>query len=219
VILPYYFLGLGIFRNADLQVGSLEIFAEQSLKAVRMYLESPGGDLFALFPIIYLLNSHKFPCQYSTLSLERLKAFTKFVEDDFYQFVNIISNITSFGKANQSEVDYYVLSDIKSKIALYSLLFLRNYKFEEGLVSIRAMNYLKMSRSKAFRQALDYVLFQQSTDGHFGLYGDEVKKINKNKPKFNPTTQIYLPLTVSTIWTVAEIIKPDFSLFNSFRTR
>lgn len=74
------------------------------------------------------------------------------------------------------------------------------------------MNYLKMNMDPTFTHMLDYLLCQQRVDGRFGYY---IEKSGAEKSVYNLITDLYLPLTISAIWTLSEVHSEHFSLLNS----
>ena len=53
----------------------------------------------------------------------------------------------------------------------YHRLF--RYNLEEAFMLIRAMNHPGLASSKAFEEAIMYILAQQRSDGSFGFYADQ----------------------------------------------
>ena len=77
------------------------------------------------------------------------------------------------------------------------------------------MNYLGMQKLRYFKDSLDFILWQQRPDGRFGFFAPEVSCIRNKDPKFNEKRCLYLPITVSAMWTIAEILDPKFSVYHS----
>jgi hypothetical protein len=63
-----------------------------------------------------------------------------------------------------------------------------------------------------FQLGIHYLLGQQRTDGRFGYMGVEAAPLEKS-PGSNTTYRIYLPVTVSCMWALAEALTPRFRRF------
>ena len=107
-----------------------------------------------------------------------------------------------------------LLEQLATVIPVWMLCYLRQYNLEMGTLLLRTMNYLHL-QDIAFSTALNFVLMQQQPDGRFGFLGPEASQLRSTKPQFNEEFDLYLPLTVSCLWAIAETTNPDFILFNS----
>jgi hypothetical protein len=79
----------------------------------------------------------------------------------------------------------------------------------------RQKKYMNMQKERTFKQVVEYILVQHRRDGRFGYYEGLVSKLKKTNTAFYDTNDLYLPLSVSAVWTLAEIYNPKFSLINS----
>ena len=76
------------------------------------------------------------------------------------------------------------------------------------------MLYLHLHNKKSFYELLNYLLLQQQKDGKFGYFGPEVIKL-KEENGSDEVLKIFLPVTISILWLLQEIVNPTFRLLNS----
>ncbi len=138
--------------------------------------------------------------------------------DSIHRISKLVCRLTLYGKVEAKEVDINVIETIRKIIPVYTFSCLRRYNLEEGLMLMRSMNYLRMKKDEALKQAIDFMLLQQNQVGRFGFYASEIRRSKVSDPKFDEVSKLYLPLTVSSMWTFGELINSNFSLFNSVRS-
>ena len=109
-----------------------------------------------------------------------------------------------------AEVRAY-LDDMLPVLLLQSL---RTHNLELGTILLRTISYLRLPRTRAVRLAVNFVVSQQKSDGRFGYFALEIAKLHKNLGSFDATNQLYLPITISCLWALAETLIPDFNLFS-----
>jgi hypothetical protein len=94
---------------------------------------------------------------------------------------------------------------------------LRRYDLETGALALRTLVYLRAGRRRPVRLAADYLVAQQQDDGRLGYLGREIAKTAD--PRLDPDVEIYLPMTVSVLWSLAEALVPRFRAFSSLAPR
>ena len=73
---------------------------------------------------------------------------------------------------------------------------------------------LHLNKGRSFEHALEFIIRQQRPDGSFGFFGPAVL-LEKSDPKLKVKFDLYLPITVYAIWTVAEAFRKNYSVFLS----
>lgn len=94
---------------------------------------------------------------------------------------------------------------------------LRNYDLEAGTLLLRTLRYLGARQRRFIRLAADYLSAQQQEDGRFGYLGREIIKMRN--PRLDADVEIYLPITVSVLWALAETLAPGFRAVSSLAPR
>lgn len=122
---------------------------------------------------------------------------------------------TLFGK-KESSFDSKFLKHLYAAIPLGTLHSLYQYDLNLGLKLLRTMSYLNIHRSKLFKQSISFVLSQQRSDGSFGFFAPEILQLQKMIGfEFNEFNSPCLPVAFNSMWTIAEAIYPNFTLFHS----
>jgi hypothetical protein len=126
---------------------------------------------------------------------------------------SFISSYTNFGN-DRLKSKSPVMFDINTIItaAAYHSLFIYNLDVSAKL--LRSMLYLHLHNKKSFYELLSYLLLQQQKDGKFGYFGPEVIKL-KEENGSDEVLKIFLPVTISILWLLQEIVNPTFRLLNS----
>jgi len=92
----------------------------------------------------------------------------------------------------------------------------RGYDLETACLLLRSIHYLPTPRGITVRQGIDFLMNQQQAEGRFGLLSRESEKLRAVDAGTNVVnSRLYLPVTVSCIWTLAESLEPSFNLFSS----
>lgn len=91
---------------------------------------------------------------------------------------------------------------------------LRHNDLETGTAVLRAIRYVRLTRTRAIRQAITFVADQQQGDGKFGYFAAEIAAITNAQGwmPFDAARQLYLPIAVACIWALAETTVPGFTL-------
>jgi len=98
---------------------------------------------------------------------------------------------------------------IRSQLPIMMLQRLREYDLMLGAVTIRTLKYLGAGACEEVAQAIEYLLSQQQVDGRFGFYAPE---LSSGMELQNADLELYLPVTVSVLWALAEVSVRGFSL-------
>jgi hypothetical protein len=101
---------------------------------------------------------------------------------------------------------------------LASLLLqkLREYDLTLASELLRSMSYIGEADSDAVAHAVDFLFTQQQLDGRFGYYGRELRK---SDAEASSDFAVYIPVTTSVAWALAEVCVPTFHLFADLSPR
>lgn len=91
---------------------------------------------------------------------------------------------------------------------------LKEYNLDLGAILIRTIHFLQPIADRATTVAVDFLLDQQLPDGRFGRFALELAQIAKTNEcdVRHASRRIHLPITASSIWSLAELY--GFNLFS-----
>lgn len=207
----------GIFRKLKIKNNELERFTQDAYLSLRNFHTNTNEQELNLYPSKFLLGKLDLECFYEDINWKEFINFFDLRKTDTIQKLNnMVARITSYGNI---DVEYS-----KSKVYLqnvipaYTLYSLSNYNLEDAFALMRSMIYMHMTQERIFKEITEFLLLQQRHDGSVGFYAPEIEKIKTSKPEYNGVVELYLPLTVSYMWTLKEAYDPGFSLFSSIGT-
>jgi hypothetical protein len=93
---------------------------------------------------------------------------------------------------------------------------LREYDLMLGSTLLRTVTYLDGGGLDECRHAAQYLHAQQQLDGRFGYYARE---LTASATLRNADLDLYLPVTVSSLWSLAECCTPHFTLISTTNER
>lgn len=125
---------------------------------------------------------------------------------------NFISLYTNFGN-DRLKLKSPVMFDINMIITAAAYHSLFTYNLDVNAKLLRSMLYLHLHNKESFYELLNYLLLQQQKDGKFGYFGQEVIKLEESGS--DEILKIFLPVTISILWLLQEIVNPTFRLLNS----
>lgn len=216
-------VSVGILRALNRTSKSLELFIQKLLSNMKMplhqnLLQEQSIELFTIHLLLNQLHLYEDPSAYAfhlPLAFSERNVFQA-EEALIRSLAAEIAAATSYGqKAFVAEQE--VLSLLAVGLPIWMLSYLRQYNLEVGAWLLRTMNYLHMKEDKAFHMGLRFICEQQQIDGYFGFLSLEISKLRAGKvnSSFDEVLDLYLPLTLSCLWTIAEAILPNFVLFRS----
>lgn len=136
---------------------------------------------------------------------------------DEEQILSVCQNIgaaTHFG-SQRLRATAGVRSYLGHMLPIILLQSMREYNLELGALVLRTIRYLRITGNQALSVAISFLMDQQLVDGRFGHFGIEAAKISEleGKDSSQVANELYLPITVSCLWTLAEVGKVNlFSL-------
>jgi hypothetical protein len=136
-----------------------------------------------------------------------------FDERIFNQVLSYTTALTLFGKNSITNTDLSLYLSTILNIKLIQCLC--NYNIAVASNIIRIISYLRLPRIKSFQHSLQYFLSQQQIDGKYGYYNKEIKQIKQKKTNYNEIETLYLPITFSALWCLAELTNRRFILYQS----
>lgn len=93
---------------------------------------------------------------------------------------------------------------------------LRQYDLNIATIVLRAICWLsRPAKNRNLAPAVDFISRQQQADGAFGRLAIEGVAVSRAKgSSFDLVTDLYLPTTLSCLWSLGEALVPTFSLFS-----
>jgi hypothetical protein len=211
-------LSAGIFRKLKLKSKVLENFVHLSYRVINSYTFKSYTDEAKLFLTRILL--HKINSvgefKYNQIPEVYLKDLVKTTNcmNGLDILFCCITAITMFGHKKISNRAF--LEEVYTVISSFMFHALSEYNIDLGLKLLRGIRYLDLHKTKTVEQSLNYIINQQRQDGRFGFFGPESVLLSKlNNTSNCDVCLLYLPVTVSAIWTFAEIMSKDFILIHS----
>ncbi|WP_322416028.1 hypothetical protein [Mesorhizobium huakuii] len=127
-----------------------------------------------------------------------------------------ICGATAFGGRRLSRPSV----DCEATLVGVTLNRLRAYDLATAAMMMRALGYCRLAKSKWIIDAASYLAAQQKPDGSFGYFAAELAKASSTTSNpaihLNDRTMddnLYLPITISCVWTLAELLNPGFYLY------
>jgi len=213
------FLSAGILRTLGKENPFIECFIRQIASEINLHKDQDDSEFMQLFATRYLLHRLSLhPDPVHAIIPLRNNIGTNLFQADELEIRALAGNLaatTAYGQRPPSTEPAF-LEQLVVVLPTWMLYYFRQHNLEIGTLIFRAMNYLHLKEDKAFRMGLDFVLAQQQPDGRFGFLGPEISRLRSTKQHFNEIFELYLPLTISCLWTVAEATDPNFRLFRDY---
>ncbi|QLE54419.1 hypothetical protein [Nostoc sp. TCL26-01] len=90
----------------------------------------------------------------------------------------------------------------------FAMSYLRQYDLVMGCKVLRSMSYLGMNCVTGFQDCIKFLILHQHPEGIFGFFGVEETRLNQTiSQEFVADRDLYLPTTISCLWTLAESVK------------
>jgi uncharacterized protein DUF6895 len=101
-------------------------------------------------------------------------------------------------------------------IAGFATHSLRQYNFLTACKLLRALAYLGAAEGEPYDDCIRFLLLNQRSEGAFGFFGPEEGKLrNVASQEFSVDFDLYLPVTVSCLWALAERPASGWRLYAS----
>lgn len=212
-------LSAGILRAFDSRSATIELFIQKVASGLQMHVDQDqpeAAELFATRFLLHNLHMHPYLDTYRINSAQISPGTNLFQADEsiIRSVATDIAAVTIYGQRPPS-ANPELFEQLAVALSVWMLYYFRKYNLEIGTLLLRTMNYLHLRGDRAFQMGLNFVLAQQQPDGRFGFLAPEVFHLRSTKPDFDETFDLYLPLTVSCLWAIAEVTDPDFILFSS----
>lgn len=122
-----------------------------------------------------------------------------------------IAAVTGFGTRDSAipEQEREVLAALLPTLLVRSL---RDQDLELGAELLRTTGYVGAPADGMIRRSAGFIAAQQRPDGRFGYVGAELAR-SAGDVVVDEVIDVYLPLTVSCLWSLAEVLVPGYRLF------
>jgi hypothetical protein len=138
-----------------------------------------------------------------------------YISKDNWDYLSKYVAATSLFGTKKIRFDRNLKVHIHSSLVFYLFHSLYSYNLKMGFQLLQTMCYLHLNKGRSFKQALEFITQQQRPDGSFGFFGPEALKLEKSDPKIKVKFDLYLPITVYAMWTIAEAFRTHYSVFLS----
>jgi hypothetical protein len=214
---PLVLLSTGILRFCKLRNEGLELFAEKISQLLQEHRDQDEAEANELFITRFLLHGLHLHPTLTAYSLPEISANDLILADDDATKALII-NITAatqYGQVTLSAEEASV-KPIHSILPILTIDYFRAYNLELGMQLLRCMRYLNLCENPSFYTSLNFLIAQQQPDGRLGFLAREITLSQISQEHFGYDLNIFLPHTVSFLWTIAEATNSQFILPKSF---
>lgn len=193
--------------SQNLCVPSLQNFFCQVAKVVQKKLtHSARISLYEkqlLFDVLGFPSLPSNPIHFSSV-FESIRSFSLASDPNCVkQFLLQLNALTRYG--TQPIASQACSPDFQEMLAGLATHFLRQYDFLMGGQVLRTMSYLGANDRSDFKDCVDFLKLHQRSDGSFGFFGlEEAELKSKGKSNLAIETELYLPISVSCLWTLGE---------------
>jgi hypothetical protein len=209
-------LTTGIMRKLGFKSSVLEEFSDTICQTLGDIKRQSWQEELPLVQVRFLAN--RIGCVNSFKNIDDI--FKNEIDiSSLYSDRNIINNfayaiaaLTDFGK-NKVPYDFNKHNEVCSAISSATVCAFHDYDLHLGLSLLRTMTYLQLSHTLFFKKYLEYTICQQQQDGRLGFYEPELLRLKEIHD--DDIDKFYLLITISSMWTLAEIVNPEFRLFKS----
>lgn len=156
----------------------------------------------------------------SKLFQNNLLHFLQASETEVRSFCSELLGISGFG-ARKVKFPKNIAVPLRLTLTTLSISALRDYNLELGCLLLRTINSLQLGKKKILSSCIWMLINHQQSDGRFGYFASESKSLLETKLCRIATDVdrvLYLPVTVSCLWTLAEFLAPDNRVFNNRTT-
>jgi hypothetical protein len=203
-------LCLGVIREYGLRAPKLEEHARKVSEALKEH-GSTYRDYVGLTLALHRIGLSGSPNSAADQTIVHRPMIELLAADmnDIRDLYSAICNLTCFGTRRYP--DFLRPREIKYAVSVLMTDALRNYDLSTGANLLRAAAYLEMTRDPVVENAISFLNLQQLSDGRFGQYDLLARRVRE--AGFDPCLQMYLPLTVSCVWSLSECGISNFRLF------
>ena len=125
---------------------------------------------------------------------------------DIREFCNRVAAMSLFGSR---AIDTSETPEFLFGLTTLLLEKFRQYDLILGASLLRTLKYLRASVDDDYEYVVEYLMCQQQEDGRFGYYARE---LTEAPGLDNAEQDLYLPVTVSVVWALAEVSVPGFCI-------
>jgi hypothetical protein len=110
---------------------------------------------------------------------------------------------------------------LRRALPIVFLQSLRSYDLDSAAMLLRTSRYLRMRRMRRIEEGIAFLVDQQRPDGRFGFFGVETSALQQSEdlPGFDEVLTLYLPVTSTCAWALAEVMSDRCLLFERPRGR
>lgn len=208
---------LGILRFFAIQHAQLEIFVAHIGRLLQVHTDQSASEANDLFLTRFLLRQLQLHPSLSPCLLQKVSARDLInAENDLIK--NVLQNIiaaTQFGQIRLADSES--LNILSALLPVLMLDHFCIYNLELGMQILRAMTYIQLHGQRGWQAGLAFLVAQQQRSGRFGFFAQEAAHMQLSVADAEQDCKIYLPHTVSFLWTIAEAAHPQFILAQSFQ--
>jgi hypothetical protein len=118
-------------------------------------------------------------------------------------------------------IDVASFEALRRALPIVLLQSLRSYDLDTAAMLVRTSRYLGMRSSGRIREGIAFLVDQQKPDGRFGFFAVETSALLRSQELagFDEVLTLYLPVTSTCAWALAEVLSDECVLFARPRRR
>jgi hypothetical protein len=128
--------------------------------------------------------------------------------DEIPRLAGVLAAMTAFGRiASLSRETEH--GPVEQALRFWTFFFVKNRDLDTVCPLLRALAYLGLQSLPEYSEGLSFLVHQGKADGHFGMHEMSIHLQAANAvAALDTEREIYLPLTVAGLWTLATCIPP-----------
>ena len=125
-----------------------------------------------------------------------------------------VAAATKFGNC-PAPLDNEYRHQLEDLLLFWAFYFVRERDLDMICPVLRSLEYLRCTSVLEFCEGVDVVVLQCKRDGRFGMHEMASRLHALASPESNCDREIYLPLTVASVWTLLECTRHELSPFRN----
>ena len=205
-------LALYIVRKCGYPAHALESYGRKIADAFRQYAATHDDHVGERI-VLARLGLSNYPCNIAVDPSVTHAAAHDVLRGDLEAIRNLYARICAATHFGTQECRWFRgRGQIAFVIRVLLIDALNSYDLATGAMLLRLAAYLGPANEAVIRDAQSFLRLQQLSDGRFGQYDLHAEALRD--AGLDASLDLYLPLTVSCVWALAESAIPGFRLFS-----
>ncbi len=212
---------LRIFERERTQPAALRTFADSIAEALGSLAQIPAGHA-GVAAMLYQLGYPGIRAAAIVPAADEpdLDSLLRGGPDVVRAACSSVAAASHFG-AQRIEAPWPQFEGLRRALPVVFLQSLRSYDLDTAAMLLRTSRYLRMRRSGRIEEGISFLVDHQKHDGRFGFFAVEASALEQSEelPGFDEVLTLYLPVTSTCAWALAEQLSDRCLLFERPRGR